>query len=338
MPQDFDFKLNGESVPVTSGQLLRTMDTAVDRFEVDIVVNRTEQPELYEQIKPFRYTPATVSLDKQLQLTGNLTKPSRSRTKTSTTTKLVGFSKTFNFVDSHIPSRYEFSAQTLHTMATDLAKATATKVVFETDPGGIFLRKSARRGQSAFTFLKPLAQDRSQLMSCTPKGELLFHTANVDGQPVGTIAEGSSLIAEEFKADYDGRKRFKTYKVVSMSPFGPAQAVVSDDNINQPRHRVIDGSDIAGSVQEIAAWQKNLAVVDALTMPVPMTGWNGPDGKLWQPNTLVTIESETMFIPDGFTFLIRSVEFVFFKTTKAAIVSIIPPNAYTKNVIVEPWF
>lgn len=338
MPQDFDFRINGESIPIESGNLIRTMDTAADRFEVEVVIDRQTQPDLYESIKPFRYTPSTVFLENKLQLTGNITKPARSKTKTRVTTKLTGFSKTFNFIDSAIPTRYSFNFFTLHAIATDLAKATATKVLFETDPGGTFSRKTARRGQSAFDFLRPLAQERSQIMSCTTKGELLFHDANVNGISVGTIEEDSSLIAEEFTAAFDGRKRFKTYKVVSMSPFGPSQAVTSDDNINQPRHKVIDGSDIAGSVEEIVAWQKNLAVVDALTIDIPMTGWNAPNGKLWEPNTLITIKSETMFIPDGFTFLIRSVEFMSAKKVKSSIVSVIPPNAYTKNVIVEPWF
>lgn len=340
MPQDFDFRINGENVPVTSGRLIRTMDTASDGFAVSIVVNRETQPLLYDAIKPYRYTPVTIFLDGDLSLTGNITKSSRSKIKSSIDTDISGFSRTFNFIDSNLAKRYEYNSYNLHEMAEDVAKQTATQVVFETDPGGTFNREVAERGESGFDFLRPLAQKRSQVMSCTPEGDLLFNVANTEGQTVGIIEEGNpdSLLQEEFVVSFDGRKRFKTYKVVSQSPFGPSQAVSSDDNINQPRHKVVNSNNIAGSAEEIANFQKNLSIIDALTIPIPVIGWKAPDGSTWAPNTLITLKSETMFIPDGFTFLIRQVEYISEKDVKTAILSIIPPNAYTKNQVVEPWF
>jgi len=339
MPQDFDFKLGGVSVPVSAATLIMTMDTAADGFSgVDVVINKDTEPDLYELIKAPRYAPVTINLDGELAFTGNLTKRARTRDKSRISTILGGFSSTFNFLDSHIPNRYEFNFQTLHDIATDLAKATATKVIFEADPGGQFFRKVANKGESAFAFLKPLAQIRSQLMSSTVKGELLFHTANTDGETVGTLEEGKSLLAKEFSIEFDDRNRFKTYKVFYSSPFGRVSAIISDDNINQPRHKILTADDIPGTVEEAVAWQKNLSIIDALTIPVPVVGWNAPNGSQWKPNTLVTYKSETSFVEDGFTFLIRSVQFTINKTTKTAIVNIIPPNAYSKNAIVEPWF
>jgi len=343
MPQDFDFKLAGQSVPVSAASLIMTMDTAADGFSgVDVVINRDTEPELYELIKAPRYTPVVINLDGELSFTGNLTKRRRTSTKSGRTTILGGLSRTFNFIQSHIPANvgnsYEMVGLTLHGIAELLAKSTQTKVVFETEPGGVFNRITSARGLSAFEFLRPLAQKRSQIMSSTVKGELLFHTANIDGETVGTLEEGKSLLAKEFSVDFDDSKRFKTYKIISMTPFGRAQAVVSDDNINQPRHKVIEADGIAGSVEEIAAWQRNLSIVEALTIPVPVVGWTAPNGKRWEPNTLVTYKSETAFVENGFTFLIRSVEFIFNKSTKTAIVNIIPPNVYTKNAVVEPWF
>lgn len=341
MAQDFDFKIDGENVPVESARLIRTMDTAADGFSVDVVISMEDQPELYEKIKPYRYTPVTISLDGELQFNGKLTKLFRSRSKTGIITTLSGFSNTFNFIDSHISKTYEFSGtQDLHTIATQLAKQTATVLEFETEPGGSFIGKTARRGQSAFEFLAPLARMRSQIMSCTPQGALLFNVANTTGPTVGVIEEDNpnSLLQKEFSVSFDGRKRFKTYKVINQSPAGATQAISSDDNIEQPRHRVIETGDVAGQAQEIADFQKNRSIIESLTMPIPIVGWNAPDGSLLIPNTLIPIKSETMFIPDGFTFTIRQVEYIFEKNNKSSVISIIPPNAYTKNPIVEPWF
>lgn len=341
MAEEFDFKIEGENVPVKSAKLIRTMDTAADGFSVDVVISQKNQPELYEKIKPHRYTPVTITLDSQLQLTGNITKTFRSKTKNSIDTTLNGFSRTFNFIDSDIAKTYQFNGiQSLHEIATQLAKQTATKIEFETEPGGGFLSPTARRGQSAFDFLAPMARKRSQIMSCTPQGSLLFNEANTTGQTVGLIDEGNpdSLLQKEFTVSFDSRKRFKTYKVINQSPLNPSQAISSDDNINQPRHKVINTGDVAGSAQEIADFQKNRSIIESLTMPIPIVGWNAPDGSLLIPNTLITIKSETMFIPDGFTFIIRQVEYIYRKNDKSSIISIIPPNAYTKNTVVEPWF
>lgn len=341
MAQDFDFKIDGENVPVKSARLIRTMDTAADGFSVDVVISQENQPELYEKIKPYRYTPVTISLETELQLTGTLTETKRSKSKATINTTLKGFSQTYNFIDSHISEQYEFSGiQDLHTIATQLAKQTATVVKFNTDPGGSFNGETAKRGQSGFVFLAKLARMRSQIMSCTPQGALLFNVANTTGPTVGIIEEDSpnSLLQKEFTVSFDARKRFKTYKVINQSPLGSTQAISSDDNITQPRHQVIQSDDVAGQAQEIADFQKNRTIIDSISMPIPIVGWNAPDGSLLIPNTLITIKSETMFIPDGFTFIIRQVEYIFEKNNKSAVITIIPPNAYTKNTVVEPWF
>lgn len=341
MAQGFDFRINGKNVLILSGRLIRTMDTAADGFAVSIPTPKiATNPELYQAISPYQYTPVEVYLDSTLQLTGALTKPANSKSNSGAISTLEGFSKTFNFIDSNIDSRYEFRFVNVHQMATELAKQTATQVVFDTDPGGNFGQKTARRGQSAFQFLAPIVRQRSQVMSCTPEGALLFSTTNTNSEPVGTIEEDNpnSLLQKEFNVSFDGRKRFKSYKVLSSSPFGYGQATSIDDNINQPRHRIIESNDIVGSVQETADFQKNISILDGLTLAIPIVGWEAPNGTLWEPNTLITIKSETMFIPDGFTFLIRQVEFIWEKTNKTATLSIIPPNVYTKNAVVEPWF
>jgi len=341
MAQDFDFKIEGENVPTESARLIRTMDTAADGFSVDVVITQKNEPELYEKIRPYRYTPVTVSLEGELQLTGALTKPTRSKSKSNIITTLNGFSITFNFIDSDIAKTYQFNGlQRLHDIAIQLAKATATKVEFATESGGSFNSPTARRGQSAFEFLAPMARKRSQVMSCTPQGALLFNIANTTGQTVGVIEEDNpdSLLQKEFSVSFDGRKRFKTYKVINQSPFGASNALSSDDNIKQPRHKVVQTDDVAGQAQEIADFQKNRTIIDALTMSIPIVGWNAPDGSLLIPNTLITIKSETMFVPDGFTFIIRQVEYIFEKNNKSSVISIIPPNAYTENTVVEPWF
>lgn len=341
MTQPFDFQLDGENVPVESARLISAMDTATDAFSVDVVISQEDQPELYEKIKPYRYTPVTVSLEDELRLTGNLTQPTRSKTKSDLITTLNGYSKTFNFVDSQLlQSRQFFGIQSLHAIALQLAEQTATQVVIEAERGGSFYNRTARRGQSAFEFLAPMTQARSQVMSCTPEGALLFTTANISDPPVGLIEESNpdSLLQKEYSVTFDGRKRFRNYKIVNQSPFGSSSGLAVDENITQPRNVIINTSDVNGQADEIANFQRNRAVMRAMSMPIGIVGWNAPDGSVLIPNTLITIKSETMFIPDGFTFLIRQVEYIYKKNDKSAIITVIPPNVYTKLPVIEPWF
>lgn len=342
--QPFDLRISGDSVPVKWGRFTDSMNTAANGFAAEIVVNRLTQPLLYEAIKPYRYSFANLFIDNELVLTGKITKTIPQKTISGATYEIHGFSNTFNFIDSAlIPPYAKYKNQNLHQMATIAAKETGTLVIFEAKPGGIFSDEKPTTGQSAFEFLAPLARKRSQLISCTPEGALLFQQADTQKLSVGSIIEDDpgSLLAKEYKIEFDGRRRFRTYTVTGRTPKGPGSGTSDPDpNIKEIRHKIVSVSSLGkGEFKEQAEWQAHLAVIDAMTFQVPVVGWNAPDKSLWKSNTLISIQSETMFIPDGFTFMIKEVEFSYFPGAgKTAILSLIPPNAYTQNPIDEPWF
>lgn len=339
--QPFDLRINGKPVKIKNGRLVRTMDTPADMFTAQIIVNRDTEPELYEAIKPYRYSPVEIYIDGALKLTGILTKTTPDKSTSGVVYSLEGYSNTFNFIDSAIIPPYEFTNQTLHDIATVIAGQTNTAVEFNVEPGGIFARSTATPGQTGDKFLAPLARQRNQIMSSTPEGKLSFGQANTSGVPVGTIKEDdpASLLQQKFSVSFDGRQRFKNYKVKSSTPFGFSEAIATDDNINQPRQTLVDANEnTAGEVQATAEWQKNLALIEALTIPIPVVGWKAPNGTTWEENTLITLESEAMFVPNGFTFLIKQVEYIYDGKGKNAVLSLIPPNVYTNEPIVEPWF
>ena len=92
-----------------------------------------------------------------------------------------------------------------------------------------------------------------------------------------------------------------------------------------------------GDIQQAADYHRNKKIVEALSMSLPVGSWYGPDEKLWAPNTLVTVKSQTLGVPDGFTFLIRSVEFNFDATGTGASITIVPPTVFSKGDLVDPW-
>lgn len=341
MAQDFDLSINGLPVQVLNGRYIDTADTGAGGFTASILCDSEKEPFLFESIKPYKYSPVELYIDGELALTGKLTKTTPRKTETSTVYDLEGFSNTFNFLDSELAPPYEILNKTIHSLAIIVGRQTGTNIVHTGPDGNKFDKATVQRGQTGFDFIKPLARQRNHVISTTPEGDLLLYQPTVTGATVGTIEEDSpgSLLQQEFTAEFDGRKRFRTFKAVSQTPKGTAQAVATDKNIDQPRHKIFEANDqIAGAIKETAEFQKNQSLINALTQQITVIGWTAPDGSPFKSNTLITIKSKTLFVPDGFTFFIRQVDKILTGSTKTAVLHLVPPNIYTDKEVVEPWF
>jgi prophage tail gpP-like protein len=343
MTQPFDLRLKGVPAPVEvkSARFTETFDNANDGFTASIICDRTNQPELYQAITAMQATPAQVSLNGQLKLTGKLTRTNPKKSATETVYDIAGWSNTFNFVDSELVPPYAIENKTIHSLAIIVGRQTNTKVNHTGPNLDKFDRVTVTPGMTGFQFIAPLAQQRDHVLSSTADGILLLQQADITQKPVGTIEEDSefSLFQEEFKASFDYRRRFRTYKVVSRRPSGSGEATATDKNIKDPRHKLIFANDqIVGGLSAVAEYQLKQRIIEALTMQIPVFGWNAPDKKLWKSGTLITIISPTIFIPDGFTYFIRAVEFILTETKKMAVLSLIPKEVYTSLPVIEPWF
>lgn len=336
MTQSFDLKIEGIPVEVQAAALTRTMDTPDDQFSATISANIDNEPELYELIKSPSFRAATITLDGVLQFTGNITERNPQKTEDSNLTDIMGTTLP-HFMDSHLMPSYQHDNLDLKQWAETVAKQTNTAVQFDTDPGGPFKRKVIERGQTAAQFLAPLAFERSKIMSCTTTGKLLFFDVAVDSKPVDYIDETSGEAAA-FEIAFNDRKRFRFYKVINQSPQGGGIAIYTDENITAPRTKIIEISDTSGRNVESAQFEANKAFIEAMTLPWPVNSWHNRNGDLWQPDTTITLASPTCYFPDGFTFMIRQVDFSFQKNKKRATLHLIPRELYTKKPIIEPWF
>lgn len=354
MPQDFDLRINGKSILVKQARLMTTFDTPGDGFTAQIIVNRKNEPDLWEAVQPFAAPLVEIYIENELKLTGTITNPRPLKSLRETIRDLEGFSATYNFVDSDLAPPYEFNNLTLQDIAEDVAGQTATPVIFADAPtlkrtsaaapepdiiDSIFYRATVSSGQSAFEFLQPLADERNRVISCTPQGEVIFQQADTSTEPVGILEEDKNTFMQNYGASFDLRERFKTFKVIMNSPFGRFSGVATDDNINQPRHKImrIDEQEVGGMLTT-AQWLLNKMAKKSLTHKIEVIGWRAPDKNLWSAGTLVTIKSETMGIENGFTFFINGVEYVQSKNDKKAVLDLIPPQVYSNQPIVEPWF
>jgi prophage tail gpP-like protein len=357
-PDDFTILIDGvELRNVEAARAIRTMDTAADGWTATLAWN-PDDPELSEVLKPYGYKPASVYLGGELIIDGYLYTVENELSKDGVRKNLEGWSATADVIDSTVSPPYEANKITLEKRAKDLCEPLGIGVVFNSkDPDEPFDRVTVEPTETIFEHLNTLAAQRGLLVSSTPQGQLLFTKAltldTVDPFapviPLDFLFSSASIKEGEptnlsMLARFDGRERFNTYKAIGDTPGKRKRAkkitaTATDDRV--PASRVLTFSadeTTGGNVQAAADWRRSKQLADALTIPFPVPSWySHVENKLWKENTPVTIESKSLHIPNGFTFMIRSVEYIYENGGTSAILNLVPPNVYTGQQIKEPW-
>ncbi len=356
--------VDGVELPVVSGRILRTMNTASDMWEATIAWNPGEDKKLDDATRPYGYKSAAAYAGGKLLVSGIITGVGVSISENGRVKKLTGYSTSIDAVDSNVKAPYEVNNVSLKQRAEELLHPLGVGVEFVDTftrvpwldknkyeeallayEGTKFSRVTADQNDTIFDHLASLASQRSYLISSDNQGNIAFIRANTNGKPIGTIQEEpgqfQGLGALEYAAAFDGRKRFRSYKVTSKTPGKKSTvsvAVSKDNQVARPRLKNIQANDIQpGELQKYADWQRSKFLADALTIPFPVSTWYGPDGNLWTENTLLTVVSPTLFIDEGFTFLIKQVEFIYEAGGIRAMLSLVPPQVYSGEELVEPW-
>jgi len=92
-----------------------------------------------------------------------------------------------------------------------------------------------------------------------------------------------------------------------------------------------------GDIKTAADFKRNKKILEALSIPLPVSTWYAPDGELWRENTIITVVSKTLFLEKGFDFLIRKVEFDYSDQGTTAVLTVVPPSALTRGELIDPW-
>jgi prophage tail gpP-like protein len=335
---DFTLVVDGLEIPVISGSIKRPMDTAADGWVVTIPWTPGKNEKLDKRIHPYSYLPASVYLGTTQMIDGVFYDLSIKVKNDGDTAELRGFSFTADIIDSSVTPPYESKKITLFDRAKELiTEPTGVDVIFDADDTEIFDKVTASPSDTILSHLSGLATQRGILISSTRQGQCLFTTAN-KGKSVGTLEEGTSFFMNP-SISWSGRGRFSSYKVIRRSRKKKTKfAVAQDDAVNRSRLKVFLANETTGgNLQQAVDWHRSKQLAKALEMEFPVGSWYAPNGELWEENTIVTVVSPTLLMKDGFDFIIRSVDYIFDDSGMSAVLSLIPPQAFTGEPIIEPW-
>jgi prophage tail gpP-like protein len=336
-PNEYTLEIEGIEVPIVTARLVRTMDTVADGWSATVSWN-TGDPDLQPLLRPYRYPVTRVYLGGKLMVSGYLYTVSPSVDNDSRSIEISGWSFSADIIDSTVKPPYEQKKVSLRERATELVESLGLDVIYDAGEDEQFTRVTANPEDGIAAHLLRLSTQRGILMSSNSEGAVVFYRTDTTQKSVGTIQEGIPPFLG-MSATFDGRKRFNVYKAIAQTRKRKKKtAVAKDDVVPKSRFRTFTANEAtAGNIQTAADWKRSKQVADALTIPLSLQGWYAPNGELWQENTIVTVISETNFIPDGFDFLIKSVEYELNDKGNTSVLQLVPPQVYTGEPIVEPW-
>jgi prophage tail gpP-like protein len=356
---ELKIEIGGQEIVPLSATIKKMMDAGVDIWGAPVAWTPGLDPKLDTIALPFKYPRAKVFIDNVLQITGYMYNPQPALRGNGQTLNFAGASATANAIDSTAKPPYAASNFKLNELADFLLQPFGIKseVADGIDMGGPFDDVLIGPTEKIFSHLLKYASQRGILIANTPRGNMLFWKAITSGEPVASIEEGTdfsfSTSATEYQASYDGRKLYSSYRAIRDTPgssdalkaiFGDEvikSAISTDENIPLSRFLTfIANETTGGDLQKAADWARSIIYAEALTQNLPMPGWRVPGGKpgdIWEVNTLVSVTSPTLSLPNGYIYLIKEVEFLLDKGSQSTNLSLVPPQVYSGEQIEYPW-
>jgi prophage tail gpP-like protein len=236
----------------------------------------------------------------------------------------------------------EFSGFDLRQIADRLvAPAVGIATVFDGPPGAKFTKIRCEPDSVIHPFLVDLALQRGYVLSDLPNGDLIFRSeapagapvARLRGQPVGRVS--AQFEPSSWYSKITGRASQKAGH--GGSHFSATNPLYQGENPRSFTLTVEDteSADVPKAVR--AAIGRMVASVATYTIE-GLPGWRDPKGKLWTPNTTVTLLAPEAMIYRETELLIRTVKLNQTAEVETATLSLVLPGVFGGTLPTElPW-
>lgn len=306
-------------------------------FEVDNEAFRTI-------FLPFSYQSVSLTVGGEALFTGTMLTPVPTLTADKKSVAVSGYSLPGVLNDCVIPSSafpLEFDGQGLNNIARSVVAHFGLSVEFAESEGPIFDRVAAEPSKKAFQFLAELARQRNFVISSTPRGKLLFQRSVIPGQPIARLAQGSSPIVSVVP-QFNPQEYYS--HITGLQPTMPG-ADGSQFTVENPRLKGVlrpftfKADDTkSGDIKAAVEAKAGRMFANAISYSVSLSIWRDSHGKLWEPNTTITLIAPGAMIYSEYEFIIRSVSFTRERDSEVAELKLVLPGSFDGKIPeAMPW-
>lgn len=222
----------------------------------------------------------------------------------SHTIRVAGRDQTADLVDcSAVHKSGQWHNVKIDQLARDLIKPYGLKLVVEADVGSAFSSFNIQEGESVFECLERAARMKALLLTSNPSGDLVITRAGKirveDGLIEGVNFKGG-------RGEFSWKDRYSVYTVKGQSRLGEdgdsahaaAAATVKDDAITRHRPLIVlaESHSENTTLRDRAQWERNVRRGRSARASITVQGWTSPAGSVWQPNTLVSVTSPSLWL------------------------------------------
>lgn len=312
----------------------RSIEQIANGFELEV----TERWPGQSTSRPIRCGEQCVlKLDTEVVVTGYVDDAEPSYDKQSHGLSIRGRDTTGDLVDcSAIHKTGQWANAKLDRIATDLCAPFKIGVKVETDVGEPFPSFKIEPGETAFECIERAARLKAVLLIADGAGNLVITRA---GKTKGETAlvEGQNILSA--RGTFSWKDRFSAYTVKGHDKLAfdgdavdghvaPA-ATAHDEAITRYRPRIVLADDHGNKTRfrDRAEWEKNVRMGRGLRGSITVQGWQDGAGKLWQPNTLVTVTSPLLYLHEAEMLIVGCLHTLDGGGTRTAL-SIARPDAF----------
>jgi prophage tail gpP-like protein len=341
---DISVFIDGTSIPLPDDYEIETFfDTLADRYQFNFPFTY-DNPDITELFKPYGLQQIQIFMGNNLFFTGVQESLINISSQRNIIIRSGGRSKPYLLIKSNMPnSAYplEKTNLTLEQILNNwILPIFSLNLEVNTDVGPLFERVAMEPTETIWNFISQLALQRNIVISKTPEGKVLLHKPDISNL-VASFKMGETVGIENLEINYNCNKRYGNWIGNSQSPgANNNSAEFQDTTFNEQSYKVINLPDTtAGNIDAALQWEATKSIRDALTFPINYPGWINPqNNQIFKVGEIINIKAPQIQLRTGFNFLIRSILYKKSNNRKFAQLRLIPPEAYTGQLITKfPW-
>jgi prophage tail gpP-like protein len=307
-----------------------------------------------DKFRPFSFAPVEVDVGSERLFTGTMVEviPDVSAASQSVTVSAYSRPAILEDVDPPINTLpFEANGLSLRQIAEQFCRPFGIPVVFNAPDTAPFKRINTRSrkvdgradaDQKVQEFLAELARQRALIISSTKKGELLFTQSVRPGNPVARFVEGdpplvSARVSFNPQSYYDEITGFTSAKRGRVGAKYTERLRRLSGGVMRTLNFRLDDSEKGHAPAAVRA-KLGRMLGNVVSYVVNIPTWRDPSGKLWEPNTTVTLQSDGAMVYAETELLVRDVYLKQSHGEQTASLGLVLPGAFSGEVPTRmPW-